>query len=227
MNAAPSAQPQHAALAAQRLADEEALGLRVVQAGGVELVELHVRHLRRPPGTPWPRRRRSRRPGWTCRGRPCPRRRWRAPSPCPGSVSMWPVRRERVDAQAPAGAARARAPVEDEIDGRGVLEEGDVRLRVARGEQGALHLAPGDVAGVDDAALRSGPPSRVRSNSPVARRLKSAPSVTSSRMRSGPSRTVTSTASRWLRPAPATRVSWMCSSKVSVGDSTLAMPPWA
>ena len=38
-------QPQHRALAAQRLADQEVLRLRVVQAGRVELVELHVRDL--------------------------------------------------------------------------------------------------------------------------------------------------------------------------------------
>ena len=40
----------------------------------------------------------------------------------------------------------------DEIDRRGVLEEGDVGLVVAGGEQRALDLGAGDVAGVDDAA---------------------------------------------------------------------------
>ena len=39
------AQPQDAALAAQGLADQERLGLGVVEAGGVELEELHVGHL--------------------------------------------------------------------------------------------------------------------------------------------------------------------------------------
>ena len=37
-------QLQQPALAAHRLGDEEALGVRVVEAGGVELDELHVRH---------------------------------------------------------------------------------------------------------------------------------------------------------------------------------------
>ena len=75
------AQPQDAALAAQRLADQEGLGLRVVKAGRVELEELHVRHRAPPPGRPWPRRRRWPRRGWRCRGTPCPRRRWPAPPP--------------------------------------------------------------------------------------------------------------------------------------------------
>ena len=73
------AQAQDAALAAQRLADQERLRRRVVEAGRVELEELHVARRARPPGRPWRRRRRSRRRGWSCRGRPCPRRRSRAP----------------------------------------------------------------------------------------------------------------------------------------------------
>ena len=44
-------------------------------------------------------------------------------------------------------------------------------------------------------------------------------------MRSGPSRTVTDTASRLSDPRPASSVSSMCCSKVSRSESTAAMPP--
>ena len=49
--ASPSGSLQQAAFAAHRLADQEGLGVRVVQAGRVELDELHVRHpAARAPG---------------------------------------------------------------------------------------------------------------------------------------------------------------------------------
>ncbi len=67
---------------------------------------------------------------------------------------MWPLSVQRVGAQAPAGAARAGASIQDEIDGRRVLEEGDVLLRVTRGQQRPLDLAAGDVPRVDDAPGR-------------------------------------------------------------------------
>ena len=51
-------QPQDAALAAHRLGDQERLGVRVEEAGGVELDELHVgdraRPARQPMATPSP-----------------------------------------------------------------------------------------------------------------------------------------------------------------------------
>ena len=44
-------QPEHATFAPNRLGNQEGLGVRVVQAGGVELVELHVGNTApRPPG---------------------------------------------------------------------------------------------------------------------------------------------------------------------------------
>jgi hypothetical protein len=51
MKRVPSGSFEQAAFAAHRLGDQEGLGLRVVQAGGVELDELHVPHpAARAPG---------------------------------------------------------------------------------------------------------------------------------------------------------------------------------
>src|SRR4029453_17994709 len=74
------------------------------------------------------------------------------------------------------------------------------------------------------------PPSWPRSYaqpSKSSRPSKRTPRPIRSRTRSGPSRTTTSTTSRWQRPAPAPRVSSMCDSKESSGLQTDAMPPWA
>ena len=144
-------QPQHRALAAQRLADEKALGLRVVEARSGGTGRIPCSRPRRPRGTPSPRRRRSRRRGSTCRGRPCRRRRSRAPSRARAIVSTTPVLLvEHVGAHAVIGAAELAQ--RDEVDPHVPLEHADVRVRAHRLEQRALDLAAGDVAGVHDAA---------------------------------------------------------------------------
>ena len=120
------------------------LRLRVVEAGRVELEELHVRDARRPRGTPSPRRRRSRRRGWSCRGRPCRRRRSRARRARATTVFDLAGRLvEHVGAEARRWARRTWRSVSRSI----AMWSASIVMRSARaatrGEQRALDLAAG------------------------------------------------------------------------------------
>ncbi len=147
---------QDAALAAQRLGDEEALGLGVEERGGVELEELHVGDGRSGP----PRH------GHAVAG----------PDVRAGGVEVdlagaaggqhRDPRRDGGDGPAGAGedvgahravgAAQPQLAAGDEIDRHGVLDDADAP-GVAGGQQGPLHLAAGGVLGVGDAAARVAP----------------------------------------------------------------------
>ena len=81
------------------------LRVRVVQAGRVELDELHVRHRGSPRAMPSRCRRPWRCRGWSCRGRPCPRRRW--PGWCAARGRSRP--RRVVDRRARTGPGSAAA----------------------------------------------------------------------------------------------------------------------
>ena len=140
------------ALAAHRLRDEEALGVRVVQAGGVELDELHVGH--RAAGAPA-----------------------HGDAVAGGGVG---VGRVEVDLAGAAGGedrrarpeglhlarldvedvgavaavvAQAELPAGDEVDGDVPLEDVDVGMPLHLLHEGALHGVAGGVGGVHDAPV--------------------------------------------------------------------------
>jgi len=134
----------------QRLGDEEVLRFGAEEAGGVELVELHVGDARpRPVGHCHPVAGRdvgvggvqvdlSRAAGGQDRH--------------PGEEGLdLPGGMQHVRPEAP-GLPVGTPPVEDEVDRRRVGKELDSRAVVARSKQCALDLPAGDVPGVDDAA---------------------------------------------------------------------------
>ena len=134
---------------------------------------------------------------------------------------------EHVCAEHAVRAAEPGLAARHEVDRDVVLLDADA-ARLAGGEERAFDLAPGRVLACAT-CLREWPPSRVRCRRSGASRSVSTPSEMRQRIRSGPSRTVTSTASRRHRPAPATSVSWMWESlEIVVGaEHRKATPPWA
>ena len=141
---------QHAALAAQGLADEKALGLRVVEHRRMELVELHVRDLgaravghrdavaRRDVGVRRVQVHLARAAGGQ-HGLAREQRQHRARP-----------RVEHVGARTHVGPAELRQ--RDEVHGHVVLEEPDARVRCGSVEERSLDLPAGDVARVHDAS---------------------------------------------------------------------------
>jgi hypothetical protein len=148
--------PQDAALAAQRLGDEEALRRRVIEAGGVELEELEVRHRRAgAPGHGQPVA------GRHVRVRGVEVRLARAAGgehgDARGEGGDLPRRAvEHVGAERPVGPGDAGLRRGEQVDADLLLHDADAAL-VARFEQGALHLAAGGVLGVGDAPPRVAP----------------------------------------------------------------------
>ena len=122
----------------------------------MELDELHVRRSARRRGRPWRCRRRSRCRGWSCRGTPCRRRRWRA---------AWRARQRcaptpRVEVEhvgAPAGRRSARRDRASASVSRSTARwRSRTRMlgsRAHRGDERAHDLAAGGVRGVQDAAV--------------------------------------------------------------------------
>jgi hypothetical protein len=146
---------QDAALAAQRLRDEEALGLRVEERGRVELEELHVRDER----------------ARAVRHRDAVARRDVGVGRVEVDLARAArredrgARRDRVDLARVGALGRRVEHVRagdlvrpavlrelDEIHGHVVLEHADVRVLARRLGEHALHLAAGHVPGVDHAA---------------------------------------------------------------------------
>ena len=139
--------------------------MRVVEAGRVELEELHVRDRARRRGTPSRRRRRSRRRGSTCRGRPCRRRRSRAPSRARRSVcTSLVVAVEHVGAPAGRAVRRAAAARAMQVDREVVLEDAMSGSRATAASSARLISRP--VASAACTMRRcEWPPSRPRSYS--------------------------------------------------------------
>ena len=137
MNRRPSASTSQRALAAHRLGDQKrALADR--QGGGVELDELHVRHVRRRRRARSRSRRRSRRADWWCARRAPRRRRSRAASWAPARPA---VRR----GAAPRRRAQA-LPSEISANRRGVLQHADARLGPDARDQTLGDGGPGGAA---------------------------------------------------------------------------------
>ena len=141
---------EHRPLAAQRLGHEEGLRLGVVEAGRVELEELHVGD----------RRAGAVGHGDAVAGRDVGvggvevdlARAARAEEGRARGEAVHLARRAVEDVGAPAdGALAAR---EQEVDGEVALVDGDVRRGAHGLAEGADHLAPGRVGGVQDAPLR-------------------------------------------------------------------------
>src|SRR5450830_1617513 len=115
--------------AAQGFGDQETFGLRVVQAGGVELVEFQVGHpAARAPG--------------------------HGDAVATGAVGVdfAAVAVEHVGAEA-ALARQAQAFLGDQVDGDPLLQQFDVRALAGLFEQGLEDRGPGGVGGVDDAPM--------------------------------------------------------------------------
>jgi hypothetical protein len=155
-------QAQDRPLAAERLADEEALRHRVEEAGRVELIELHVPDLgacpvghchavaRRHVGVGCIQVNLSRAAGGEHRG---PREvRLDDGGPAGGPLAARRALVEHVRAGAVVGATE---PGEhDQVDRGVVLGDADPRVRGDAFEQRALDLGAGGVGGVDDPARR-------------------------------------------------------------------------
>jgi hypothetical protein len=143
---------QDAALAAEGLADQKGIGVRVIQAGRVKLHELEVADRGADPVGH----------GDAVAGRD-PRVAGVAVDPACAAggedgeggdegLDVVVAVVEGVDAEA-AAAAVDLGPAE-EVDDGVVLVDGDVGVGVGGGEEGALDLGAGHVAVVDDAAAR-------------------------------------------------------------------------
>ncbi len=145
------AETEHASLSAHRLADQEVLRERMVQAGRVELHELHVGHHG---------------PGAIRHGHPVARcdvgvrgvevrlaRPPRRQTHDAGGEGLHAAGRfEHVGAEAPLPAG-GRGALHQEVHGVVVLEEGDVAVLLGALEQPALHLLARHVPGVEDAPV--------------------------------------------------------------------------
>ena len=141
------------ALAAQRLADEEAFRVRMVEAGRVELDEFEICDGRARPV----------RHGEAVSGRDVGIRRVQVDLPraargedhhAGGEGFHLPrARVERVAADDAIRTAQTEPAAGDEVDGHVLVEDADLRC-VRGGEQRALHFAAGQVGGVEDTAGR-------------------------------------------------------------------------
>ena len=143
---------EHRPFAAHGLADEEALGLRVVEAGGVELDELHVRDLRaRAPGEGHAVARRDVGiAGIEVDLAAAARREDRVR----GTHGVDLVRRlvEHVRAHTAVGALQAEAARDDEVDHDRLLAHVEDGMLPQRADHRGLALLAGDVARVENAA---------------------------------------------------------------------------
>ena len=147
---------EHRALPAQGLGDEEPLGPGVIQAGGVELDELQVRHPR-----PGPVGHRHAVPGGDVRVGGVQVHLPATARSQDGGLGLERDHRTVVggeDVGPPAGFAvlggsPGHARGEDQVHGEEVLQHGDVAAGGHRGQERLLHRGPGAVGGVDDASL--------------------------------------------------------------------------
>src|SRR5690554_880369 len=224
-------QLEHRPFATQCLGDQEALGLGVIQAGGMELVELQVGH----PAACTPGH-----------GDAIPRGAVRVAgveihlARAAGSqygesgaegLHMTAVAVEDVGAEA-AVARQTQLAAGDQVDGDPVFQQGDVRVCLGLALQGVEDGGAGGVGGVDDptvaVATFAGQVEVLGLGAVLPRsRVKGTPCWISQPMASRLSPTICRTASSWHRPAPAIRVSCTWASTVSVSSSTAATPPWA
>jgi hypothetical protein len=153
------AQPQHPALAPERLADQEALRVRVVQARRVELEELHVRDARPGPvGHRHPVAGADVRVAGVQVDLARPARGQHGHLAQEGLDAA--VAAQHVGAQAAVGVRAADLALGDQVDRHREGEEGDVWLLAAGPQQGALDLTAGEVRGVGDPAVGVAPLAR-------------------------------------------------------------------
>jgi len=158
----PFARPveQFRPLAADRFRNEEGLGVRMIEAGGVELDEFHVGDRRTGPvgdGDAVPRgdvgvaRVEIDFPG--------------SPRGEDGGVREEGVDRPRLHVEnvradrlvLPPPVERLQLAASNEVDGGVVLVDPDAAVGPGAGKEGALHLAAGQVLGVEDPSLRVSP----------------------------------------------------------------------
>ncbi len=140
--------PQNAALPAHGLADQKRFGLRMIQAGGMKLDELHVRHAGARPI----RHRHAVAAGdvgigrveihlaRTARGQERDLR--------GKHFHHGPLLVQRVATQATVRPGLAQLLRSDQVDDQGILEHGDVLVLRHRRQQGPLDFAPRNVARV-------------------------------------------------------------------------------
>ena len=150
----PLAVHEHGPLPAHGLADEEPLRLRVVEARGVELDELHVLHLR--AGAPGKRHAVARRhvgvAGVEVHLAAAARREDRVGGA--DGVDLLRLAVEHVRAHAAVGPLHADALRDDEVDHDRVLVHLDLGMALHRAHHRGLALLARDVARVEDAAHR-------------------------------------------------------------------------
>jgi hypothetical protein len=144
---------QDRALAAHRLADQERFGLRMVQAGRMELDELHVRERgARAIGHRHPVAGRDvgiARVEIHLAGAARREQRHARLERHHGSLGVEHIGADHALRSGPAELARG-----EQVDAAVILEQRDVRMRARARQQHALDLATGGVAVMEDAAVR-------------------------------------------------------------------------
>ena len=216
------------ALAAHRLGDQEVLDLEIVEAGRVELHELHVRDA--AAGAP--------RHGDAVAGRAARSGRIEIGAARAAGGEDGRPRGQRLDpllaavvgiepVDRAAGREIRRVAAGDQVDRDHVGDERDVGMLGAPPSR-APAAPPQPVASATWTIRRwLWPPSRVRCSAPSPRSRTARRARSAGRSRAGAASTTCSTTSRSLRPAPAIIVSLTCASKLSPSSSTAAIPPCA
>ncbi|RMN94112.1 hypothetical protein ALQ51_05485 [Pseudomonas cannabina] len=138
--------------AAQRFGDQKALGLRVIEAGGVELVELQIRHpaARAPGHCDAVTARAVRVAGVQIDF--CSAARGQNREARTVGVDFAAAAIEHIRAQA-ALAVKPETALGDQVDGGALLQQLDVRSLAGLLEQGTEYRRAGGVGGVNDASM--------------------------------------------------------------------------